>query len=382
MSLTVLMTTDTVGGVWTYSLELARALVPHQVRVVLATMGAPLSAYQRAEAQAIPHLTVYSSRYKLEWMEDPWDDVDAAGNWLQAIARREKPDLVHLNGYAHGALPWQVPVVMVAHSCVLSWWRAVKDDDAPAGWSTYRERVRRGIRGADQLVTPTQAMHQALRPYYGALPPVTVIPNGRSDELYRCKSGGEKKPFVLAAGRLWDEAKNLQALGKVAPQLGAPVCVAGDAAHPVRGDFASVGKVRSLGKLSPEMLAGVMERAAVYALPARYEPFGLSVLEAALSGCALVLGDIPSLRENWRGAALFVPPEDTEALESALRFMLSNETVYRLYGAAAQERARHFRPEAMAARYENLYQKLLNKENHFLSDSPNLFKEEQIRCVS
>ncbi len=33
-------------------------------------------------------------------------------------------------------------------------------------------------------------------------------------------------------------------------------------------------------------------------LPARYEPFGLSVLEAALSGCALVLGDIPSLRES------------------------------------------------------------------------------------
>ena len=44
-----------------------------------------------------------------------------------------------------------------------------------------------------------------------------------------------------------------------------------------------------------------MARASIYALPARYEPFGLSILEAALSGAALVLGDIPSLREVWGG---------------------------------------------------------------------------------
>ena len=56
-----------------------------------------------------------------------------------------------------------------------------------------------------------------------------------------------------------------------------------------------------------------MGRAAIYALPARYEPFGLSILEAALSGCALVIGDIPSLREIWADAALFVPSDGHDA---------------------------------------------------------------------
>ena len=76
---------------------------------------------------------------------------------------------------------------------------------------------------------------------------------------------------------------------------------------------APVEHVRLLGKLSESELARHYARAAIYCLPARYEPFGLSVLEAALSGCALVLGDIPSLRENWTGAAEFAPPDDASA---------------------------------------------------------------------
>ena len=52
--------------------------------------------------------------------------------------------------------------------------------------------------------------------------------------------------------------------------------------------------------------------AAIYVAPALYEPFGLTVLEAALSGCSLVLSDIPSFRENWDGAALLISTEDPD----------------------------------------------------------------------
>jgi len=78
----LLLTTDTVGGVWTYALELARALSPHNVEVLLATMGAPVSAEQRAEAAALPNGRVAESAYKLEWMDDSWDDVRRSGDWL------------------------------------------------------------------------------------------------------------------------------------------------------------------------------------------------------------------------------------------------------------------------------------------------------------
>ena len=126
----ILMTADTVGGVWTYALELIRALP--QIEFALATMGAPISPAQRAEAAELANVTLFPSTYALEWMNEPWQDVDDAGDWLLGIARDFRPDVVHLNGYAHAALDWPAPVIVVAHSCVLSWWSAVKNCAAPA----------------------------------------------------------------------------------------------------------------------------------------------------------------------------------------------------------------------------------------------------------
>ncbi len=127
----VLMTADTVGGVWTYAIELARGLADRGVEVALATMGEPLNVHQREKADRIPRLRVFESTFKLEWMEDPWRDLEKAGDWLLNLEERVRPDLIHLNGYVHGALPWSAPKVMVGHSCVLSWWQAVRGEAAP-----------------------------------------------------------------------------------------------------------------------------------------------------------------------------------------------------------------------------------------------------------
>ena len=128
----VLMTTDTIGGVWTYCLELARALQPLRVEFILATMGQLPTDDQRAEAGAIPNIQLHESTFKLEWMANPWDDVARAGDRLLELERQFQPDIVHLNGYAHAACAFHAPRIVVGHSCVLSWWRAVKKGDSPA----------------------------------------------------------------------------------------------------------------------------------------------------------------------------------------------------------------------------------------------------------
>jgi glycosyltransferase involved in cell wall biosynthesis len=68
----------------------------------------------------------------------------------------------------------------------------------------------------------------------------------------------------------------------------------------------------------------LLARASIYVHPARYEPFGLAILDAALAGCALVLGDIPSLRELWHDAAIFVPTEDAARLSRELTALIEN----------------------------------------------------------
>jgi hypothetical protein len=98
----VLLTTDTVGGVWTYAVELARAVEPLGVDVVLATMGGPVSDDQRRQVWPLRNVTLVEGGHRLEWMHDPWDDVSRSGDWLMALEQSFAPDVVHLNGFAHG----------------------------------------------------------------------------------------------------------------------------------------------------------------------------------------------------------------------------------------------------------------------------------------
>jgi glycosyltransferase involved in cell wall biosynthesis len=345
------MTADTVGGVWTYALELARALAPHGVAIDLATMGAPLSGSQWKDAAAIPNLSVHESRFRLEWMDDPWTDLERAADWLLTLENETAPDVIHLNGYVHGDLPWRAPHIVVGHSCVLSWWRAVRGEEAPENWQRYRVAVARGLRAADCVLAPSRAMLAELHRYYGPLPWCGVIPNGRDALPYRA---AEKEPFIFAAGRIWDEAKNVKILGEVRSSIDWPVCIAGSVTRP-DGSMVSIPNLRLLGMLANDQLAHWLSRAAIYCLPALYEPFGLSVLEAAHSGCALVLGDIPSLRENWEGAAVFVNPRDVEALARVLGDLIANPARLRRLAAAAHLRARACTTERMSEGYLGIY---------------------------
>jgi glycogen(starch) synthase len=322
----VLMTADTVGGVFTYAQELAAAL---DAEVVLATFGPRPGPQEHRDL-------------RLEWMDDPWDDVDEAERWLLELEEQERPDVVHLNGFAHGAAAFRAPKLVAGHSCVLSWWRGVKGVEAPPSWATYRERVGAGIRGADAVIAPTAWMLRELDDLYGPLPAIArVIHNGSASPAV----SSPKEPFVLGAGRFWDEAKNLAALDEAATRLGAPVLLAGDTGGRVPRH------ARALGPLEPAALAALYARAAVFAAPARYEPFGLAILEAARAGCSLVLGDIPSLRELWEGAARFVDPGDPDDLCAALAEALDAPR-------PAAAHAARYGVEAMAAAHRDLYQQL------------------------
>jgi glycogen synthase len=352
---TVLMTADAVGGVWRYSIDLARALRPAGIRTVIAVMGPSPSAAQRSEA-ARAGVALVDRPYRLEWMDEPWADVERAGSWLLALARTLQPDIIHLNAYAHAKLPWPAPVVVVAHSCVRTWWRAVKCEDLPLHWARYSREVAEGLLAATVVVAPTAAMLKAIRDEYAVALQSRVIPNG-SVPVARRAGFEAKEPFILSVGRVWDDAKNIRALAGVADRVIWPIIVAGEC-RPPAGATSKVCGARLLGSLCAADLADWYRRAAIYALPARYEPFGLSVLEAANAACALVLGDIPSLRENWDDAALFVPPDDDRALVAAIRRLIDEPAVREHLARRAFARASALSVDRTADAYCRLYHSL------------------------
>lgn len=352
----VLMTADAVGGVWSYSMDLAEAMAHRGVDITVAVMGPRMDPAQRADALA-RGVDVVEAPYRLEWMEDAWEDVERAGPWLLSLADELDVDLVHLNGYCHAALPWRVPTIVVAHSCVRTWWRGVHGDDAPGCWDTYSERVAAGLRAASLVVAPTRALLGEVLAEYGDAAASAVIPNG-SSAVDRPLRMARKEPLVFSAGRLWDEAKNVAAVCAAAPHLSWPTYLAGDLEGPSRC-FVPSGAARYLGRLSAAQMRDWYACASIYALPARYEPFGLSVVEAAAAGCALVLGDIRSLRENWNGAALFVPPDNRRALAAAIEELAHSDDLRERLSARARERAVTFTVGRMADAYAATYAQLV-----------------------
>jgi glycosyltransferase involved in cell wall biosynthesis len=353
---TLLMTADTVGGVWTYALELTRGLAPHGTHVHLATMGAPLSAAQWQQAAARPNLTIHESTYQLEWMDNPWDDVARAEQWLLQLCKELQPDLVHLNGLVHGHLNWGRPALVVVHSCVLSWWQAVKGEAAPASWDRYREAVRRSLQAADLVVAPTAALLAEAADLYGPFRQQGVVYNGLNPQAFHT---APKELFIFSMGRVWDEAKNLSLLAEVAAQLSWPVYIAGNAQHPATGQALSLPNVQFLGQLTATEAAEWLSRTAIYVMPAKYEPFGLTLLEAAFSGCVLVAGDIATLREVWGEAACYVNPQEGSSLVSSIEALIKNPLLRQQLAASATQRATRYTTEQMVAGYGKLYQQLL-----------------------
>ncbi len=343
----ILLTTDAVGGVWRYSLGLAREWAADGIAVELAVLGPDPEPAQVREAEAIPGLVLHRTGLDLDWTAADPDALERSATGLAALARRCCVDSVHLHAPAllGRDARWPAPVVAVLHSCLLTWWRAIRSGPPPDGFAWRIEAAGRGIERADQVVAPSRAFRDAVRDAYRTGREVVAIHNGRTPLPMSDAPVAERPHAVLSAGRFWDEAKDAATLDAAAALLDAPVRAAGSFRAPDGGTIGTRALHR-LGSLDEHGLADAFGAARVFVSTARYEPFGLAVLEAAQAGLALVLSDIPTFRELWDGAATFVQPGDAAGFAAAMMRALDDPAPL---AEAAQSRAARYSTVAMAA---------------------------------
>ncbi len=258
-----------------------------------------------------PGVTLVTTGFPLDWLATTQADLDQASHELAAIPA----DIALLHAPAFLRHRWPIPVAVMAHSCLATWFDAVRASPVPPDYAWRAHATAEGFARADAVAAPTAAFAAAIGRMHG-LDGITVIHNGR-DALPIPRRGRDRA--ILTAGRLWDDGKNAALLDRVAPRLSAPVRAAGPTSGP--GTQAHLPNLALLGTLDEPGLAAAYASASVFASAALYEPFGLAVLEAAQAGMALVLSDIPTFRELWDGVARFVPAGDdawVTALEAAL----------------------------------------------------------------
>jgi glycogen synthase len=358
----VLITSDTMNGIWTYTRELACGLIARGMRVTLVSFGEIPLPEQTTWMERLPDLHYVPTAFRLDWMQEGEQHFEEASEFLCTLVREIKPDLLHLNHLCYGALPVRLPRVVVAHGDLVTWWKAVhgRDPKESAWLRWYRKVISEGVSEADAVVAPSEWMLCALRSAYGEGVRETVIHHGRNPILFNPYV--KKEESVLAIGRLVDPAKQVSLL--TLQRQTVPVCIVGtETLEPrpaaVRTDVkfsdGSTG-VAVRGAQTESQLRLLYSKAAMYAGTARYEPSGMTMIEAALSRCALILNDIPPLREIWGQAAVYFRTNDADSLAEAVRILSGDQQMLRSFANRAFQRAREcFNAHRMTDNYIQLY---------------------------
>lgn len=347
--LRVLMTLDAVGGVWRYAMDLSIGLRARGVEVVLAGLGPQPSSEQRAEAQAVGPLEWVDA--PLDWMADGPRDLAPVAGWIDTLATDHKVDLLHLNLPTQAVgLTCGLPVVTMSHSCLATWFDAVRGTDVPTEMEWIRSLTAQGLSMADLLVVPTRAHGQAVARLYPDLPPMAVVHNSSQAALPLSPHRAE----VMAVGRWWDDGKNGAVLDAAAARSAWPVTMIGATQGP-NGTGIALRHARSLGSMSHNRTLEHVCRTGIFCAPSLYEPFGLAILEAARAATPLVLADIPTFRELWQDAAVFFDPHDPAALAAALDTLAGDTQARAKLGQAACRRADRYAPHHQTAAMLRLY---------------------------
>lgn len=346
----ILMTVDAVGGVWQYALGLSEAMVRSGHFVVLAGLGPPPAPEQKECVETIA--TVEWLRTLPDWMASNEGDLNGLGDELACLAHDYAIDLVHLNepGQAAG-LELYCPIVAVSHSCVATWFRAVRDSQPPADWAWYENRTRTGMSRAELVIAPSASHAAALTACYGLTARLIIVHNGVSPYV----GTRHRDNVVFAAGRWWDDGKNGGVLDQAALETSWPIFTAGATTGP-NGDTRPFRNVTSLGSVSNSEARNLAAHCGIFVSPSLYEPFGLAALEAATAGTPLVLSDIPTYRELWSDAAVFFPPREPAALAAALNRLADDDRLRLSLGAKALSRSRSYTQQRQAAAMRSAYE--------------------------
>jgi glycogen synthase len=362
----VLVTADTLSGSWTYTRELVTGLVARGVRVTLVSFGEIPLPEQTAWMDVLHGLEYRPTAFRLEWMDEAPRDLSESAHFLTALVRELRPDVLHLHQFCHGNLPVSSPRIVMAHGDIISWTRAVQGC-APrfTRWlEWYRETIIRGIAAADAVVAPSAWMLATIRENYTLPQREVVIYPGRNPIFFNPYVS--KEDSVLSVGRLLDAGKQVFLLTQ--HSIPFSICIVGadqtipQPRVPIRADVkVSTDKncVAIRGAQTEAQLRALYSRAAVYAATARYEPLGMSALDAAFSRCAIVANDIPSFREMWGDSALYFRTNDGRSLADILGHLDSDRGLRHAYSERAYARARErFTAKRMIDEYLDLYRSL------------------------
>ncbi len=305
--------------------------------------------------------------------------ISSAGFSISALFRffqlAKKADIIHYHfpwpfmDMVHFVTGVNKPTLVTYHSDIIRQQQLLK---------LYRPLKRKFLNSINRIVVTSQnyfATSNVLADYRDK---VTVIPIGLDKSTYpkaseeRLRFWREKlgSKFFLFVGVL-RYYKGLHILIEAAKGTDHPIAIVG--AGPIEQELRDQVKkngqknIHFLGLLSDEDKVALLTLCYGVVFPShlRSEAFGISLLEGAMYGKAMISSEIGTGTTfiNIGGeTGLVVPPSDPDALRQALHFLWDHPEETEIMGRRAEERYwQHFTAEKMVTAYMELYKELLKQ---------------------
>ncbi|MDR7415124.1 MAG: glycosyltransferase family 4 protein [Armatimonadota bacterium] len=380
------------GGIGTYTYTLARALAQagHRVHVVARATAVPSV---RLEEGVVVHRILPPQdllQRAARPLTGPQSFLDAyaysraAAERVREIFREEGLDVVQSPEHGAEGLVLLRNGVDLAHVVRLHTPLFLVNEAAgkrlgPGGWVVHWME-RTAARRATLNTCASRALARAVAARFG-IPPrrIRVVPNAVDHELFSpAPSPPAGEPTVLYVGKL-APLKGALVLAEAIPRVLRQIpearflCVGSDHVVPGQGSTrervrsilrnnGAEGSIRFLEPLPRHELAGLYQRCHVVVLPAFWDNFPNTVLEALSCGVPVVasaVGGIPEIVADGK-AGFLVPPGDPEQLAEAIGALLLDPDRRREMGRMGRERVlQEYTPPRAAARTLEAYEEAI-----------------------
>jgi glycosyltransferase involved in cell wall biosynthesis len=295
---------------------------------------------------------------------DPWR-FDRRVLWDQLVlplaARQARVDVLHC---ASGTMPLLLPAPAVVTVHDLAWLRVQSHTRAYARAYFGRFSLARYAHARRIAVDSSFSRDEllALAPHLDAARVEVIYPGVARDVTLVARARDDEAPFVLAVGTV-EPRKNLALLVRaIAPLPGVRLISAGpltpyrDACLALARELGVAERVVFLGYVPREAVLALYARAAVAAVPSRYEGFGYGAAQALCAGVPLVAAAAASLPEVVAGAAPLLGPDDVTGWSDALRAVLDARDAAEARAAGLRAASiERFGWPASARRFARLY---------------------------
>lgn len=355
------------GGIERRMRELSRRLARRHEVFVLTSQ---LPGSEQDEDENGVHVRRLPSRY---WFRRYWNPPVVSTPKVLEAMRQIRPDVVD---YHYRWAPAYARAFLAAHEfsrLVFTYHNTYGEGTGALRWASLANDwwTKRFIRRADRIVCISPFIRDDLE--RRGFPPdgLRVVPNGVDAEaLHEAARGGHRPAgvpdvFIMAVGRLVPTKGFdllVRALRSLPISVHAVICGEG----PDRRRLERVAeswrvrhRLHLLGWVPEADKLRLLQECLAYVHPARFESFGMAVLEAMAMGAPVVAARVGGLVDLVGESGILVDAENADQVAAAVHGLLREDGRRKDLGRRSRARAAELSWDRAAASIERLYDEAL-----------------------